>query len=66
MTEIQPVLDFILNPVKPEVFQDMPVPDDFPIKVNEDEQTVTVAAGISQRQLLKYLAEVRQPCVCPV
>ena len=59
MTELKPVLDFIVNPVNPKEFVDKPIPSDFPIKVNEEEQTVTVAAGISQRHLLEYLSEVR-------
>lgn len=32
------------------------LPPDFPIRVNEPALTVTVAAGITQRALLDYLA----------
>ncbi|GMH44322.1 hypothetical protein BSKO_12256 [Bryopsis sp. KO-2023] len=32
---------------------------DFPIQVNEEEATVTVAAGVSQRQVLDFLADYR-------
>jgi len=31
------------------------IPDDFPIQVNEEDATVTVAAGITQRMLFEYL-----------
>ncbi len=34
-------------------------PPDFPIHVNEDDASVTVAAGISQRLLLDYLANFK-------
>jgi len=32
------------------------IPDDFPIQVNEEDATVTVAAGITQRMLFEYLS----------
>ena len=40
----------------PAAWREAPIPDDFPIKVDEDAATVTVAAGIPQRMLLEYLA----------
>ena len=57
MTELQSTLDFIENPVNPSTFRDSQPPLDFPIQVDEAAQTVTVAAGIPQRQLLDYLSE---------
>lgn len=56
MTELQNVLSFIENPVDPARWQNQAVPADFPIKVDEENQTVTVAAGIPQRELLDYLS----------
>ena len=45
-----------MNPVDPQVFINKTIPADFPIQVNEDNATVTVAGGISQRALIDYLA----------
>jgi FAD/FMN-containing dehydrogenase len=59
MTEIKEVVDMITNPVDPAEWKARPIPANFPIKVNEDTSTVTVAAGIPQRVLLDYLAEYR-------
>jgi hypothetical protein len=42
--------------VDPSAWLETPPPADFPIQVNEEAGTVTVAAGISQRHLLQYLA----------
>lgn len=56
MTELQNVLSFIENPVDPAKWQNQAVPADFPIHVDEENQTVTVAAGIPQRELLDYLS----------
>lgn len=44
----------ILNPTYPN-----PVPATFPIQVDENARTVTVAAGIPQRILLDYLANYK-------
>jgi FAD/FMN-containing dehydrogenase len=58
VTELQPGLDFVLNPVDPSVWIENgteSIPADFPIKVNEENATVTVAAGITQRMLFEYL-----------
>jgi FAD/FMN-containing dehydrogenase len=57
MTELKSTLDFIENPVNPSTFNGQEPPEDFPIKVDEDKQEVTVAAGIPQRALLEYLSE---------
>jgi FAD/FMN-containing dehydrogenase len=57
MTELQSTLDFINNPVNPRKWRDQEPPVDFPIQVDEKAQTVTVAAGIPQRQLLDYLSD---------
>lgn len=47
----------ILNPVNPSLWLNTSIPADFPIKVDEANATVTVAAGIPQRMLLDYLSE---------
>lgn len=63
VTELQPGLDFVLNPVDPSVWIENgieSIPDDFPIQVNEDNATVTVAAGITQRMLFEYLGNYTQ------
>eukprot|EP00889_Picochlorum_renovo_P008862 jgi/Picre1/35892/NNA_003350.t1 len=57
MTELKSTLDFIENPVNPSTFNGQEPPEDFPIKVDEDKQEVTVAAGVPQRALLEYLSE---------
>jgi FAD/FMN-containing dehydrogenase len=47
-----------LNPVDPSVWiknGTASIPTDFPIRVDEDNATVTVAAGITQRMLFEYL-----------
>ena len=60
MTELKGTLDFILKPVDPSAFKNnKTIPADFPIKVDEDAQLVTVAAGVPQRMLLDYLANYR-------
>jgi FAD/FMN-containing dehydrogenase len=55
MTELKPTLDFILRPPAPTLAP----PPGFPIAVDEERRTVTVAAGVPQRMLLDYLAEYR-------
>ena len=55
MTELKPTLDFILRPPAPM----RTPPPGFPIVVDEEQRTVTVAAGVPQRMLLDYLAEYR-------
>ncbi len=57
MTELKSTVDFIENPVSPSTFKGQDPPEDFPIRVDEDKQEVTVAAGIPQRALLDYLSE---------
>jgi len=57
MTEIDSTKAVILAPVSPLRWLEEDIPDDFPIKVNEDEMTVTVASGIPQRILLDYLSD---------
>ncbi|PSC67957.1 peptidase C69 [Micractinium conductrix] len=57
MTELQATLSFIKSPVDPSVWLKSDMPADFPIKVDEDAATVTVAAGMPQRLLLDYLSE---------
>ena len=54
---MQSTLDFLENPVSPRQWRNGAPPANFPIQVDEDAQTVTVAAGIPQRQLLEYLSE---------
>ena len=56
LTEIEPTKKYIENPVDPSAWINKTVPEDFPIQVDEDAGTVTVAGGISQRHLLEYLA----------
>jgi FAD/FMN-containing dehydrogenase len=46
----------IQNPVLPARWLENPMPEDFPIKVDEEREEVTVAAGVPQRLLLQYLA----------
>ena len=48
-----------MQPTDPKAFRNKAVPTNFPIQVNEDDATVTVAAGIPQRMLLEYLSEYR-------
>ncbi|PSC73742.1 L-gulonolactone oxidase [Micractinium conductrix] len=56
-TELKSTLDFMAAPVDPKQWADAGgVPPDFPIQVDEDAQTVRVAAGITQRRVLDYLA----------
>ena len=55
MTELKPTLDVILRPPAPTLTP----PPGFPIVVDEERRTVTVAAGVPQRMLLDYLAEYR-------
>lgn len=50
------VLCSIVKPVDPATWLTAPIPADFPIQIDEDKETVTVAAGISQRALMEYLA----------
>lgn len=57
LTELPAVLDFILNPITPDKWLNESIPADFPINVDEEAGTVTVAAGLTQRQILDYLAE---------
>ena len=57
MTELASTVSFIENPVNPKEFNGQAPPPDFPIQVDEAAQTVTVAAGIPQRQLLDYLSD---------
>ncbi|KAL4431088.1 hypothetical protein ABPG75_006344 [Micractinium tetrahymenae] len=59
MTELKPTLDFMAAPADPKQWTSQPVPPSFPIQVDEDKQTVTVAAGVTQRALLDYLSEYR-------
>ncbi|KAI7844538.1 hypothetical protein COHA_001896 [Chlorella ohadii] len=59
MTELQPTLDMMTSPVDPKTWRGKTVPASFPIQVDELAQTVTVAAGITQRVLLDYLAEYK-------
>ena len=59
MTELSEVLDVINNPPDPAKWKNTPIPSNFPIKVNEDAATVTVAGGVPQRVVLDYLAEYR-------
>jgi hypothetical protein len=47
----------ILSPSDPNDFRKNGIPSTFPIRVNEDDATVTVAAGVPQRMLL-----VRENC----
>lgn len=46
----------IMNPVDPAQWKNSAPPSGFPIMVDEDKATVTVAAGIPQRLLLDYLS----------
>ena len=57
LTEMEPTRKFIENPVDPEVWINKTIPEDFPIQVDEEAGTVTVAGGISQRHILDYLAK---------
>ncbi|EFN57507.1 hypothetical protein CHLNCDRAFT_143085 [Chlorella variabilis] len=59
MTELASTLELIKAPVDPVIWLNRAIPDSFPIKVDEDARTVTVAAGIPQRLLLDYLSEYR-------
>jgi len=59
MTSLSSPLCSIQNPIDPQEFSNKQIPTDFPIQVNEDAATVTVAAGIPQRMLLNYLSEYR-------
>ncbi len=52
MTEQVPTINVVGSPVDPAIWKDRQVPADFPIKVDEDAETVTVAAGVTQRTLL--------------
>ena len=45
-----------MNPVSPDTWVNKTIPANFPIQVNEDNGTVTVAPGITQRALLEYLS----------
>ncbi|PSC73887.1 L-gulonolactone oxidase [Micractinium conductrix] len=59
-TELKSTLDFMAAPVNPKRWADAGgVDPDFPIQVNEDARTVTVAAGITQRRVLDYLADYK-------
>jgi hypothetical protein len=55
-TEMQAVLDFMNNPPDPSQWQGKQVPAGLPIQVDEIDEEVTVAAGITQRVLLDYLS----------
>ncbi|KAL6772376.1 hypothetical protein ACKKBG_A29975 [Auxenochlorella protothecoides x Auxenochlorella symbiontica] len=59
MTELQTTLDSILSPPNPEQWRGAKPPSTFPIQVDEQSRTVTVAAGVPQRVLLDYLSEYR-------
>jgi FAD/FMN-containing dehydrogenase len=60
MTELEGTLSQIQAPVSPEAFAGGAVPPtEFPILVDEESRSVTVAAGISQRALLDYLSEYK-------
>lgn len=59
MTEMSPTVAFINRPTNPSEWKNKQIPADFPIKVDEDAATVTVAAGIPQRMLLSYLADYK-------
>lgn len=48
-----------MSPVDPSQWKNQTIPDDFPIHVDEDAGTVTVAAGVPQRMLLEYLSQYR-------
>ncbi|EFN59179.1 hypothetical protein CHLNCDRAFT_138071 [Chlorella variabilis] len=58
-TEQQAVLDFMAAPVDPQQWVGKQVPAGFPIQVNELDEEVTVAAGITQRALLDYLSDYK-------
>ena len=49
------------NPLGEDVAYAPQFPADYPIWVDEETRTVTVAAGVSQRTLLDYLATYRGP-----
>ena len=57
MTELNHTLEQIEDSLNPDDFNGTSVPFEFPIQVDEASQTVTVAAGIPQRELLEYLSE---------
>lgn len=59
-TEILPVLSFIENPMDSSEFLPEGPPESFPIQVDEENATVTVAAGVPQRMLLDYLSNYTQ------
>jgi hypothetical protein len=55
-TEQKAVLDQMNAPVDPAQWRGKQIPASFPIQVNEQDEEVTVAAGITQRVLLDYLS----------
>lgn len=56
LTEQKAVLDFMGAPTDPQQWVGRQVPADFPVQVNEADEEVTVAAGVTQRVLLDYLS----------